>query len=313
MFFLRIVTPALLVGAFLLSGATVADQPPRRAKPAPWSQDVLDAFFDDARHHLVGERPQAVASEAGEKLPVSSLLPGMGKARAATTKWSDLVTADTLTTEVKRLNIALTAALAKPAQFKGGGNLQCRRDFSVLAVLFGLISEFDREVRWQKSAAMMKSRCAHSSELCKAGSDESYAASQNVQRLLDNLIRGQAVDLAPAPADVEVFEVLPQLMQRMEQALKGNVSPSLSNASEFRKRKQAIAQDAEILALLAEVICEESHGFADDETYLGHARTLREASRKLRRAIGDGSYEAARAAAGDVSQSCSECHDGYRG
>ena len=36
----------------------------RRARPPKWSRDVLDAFFDDAREKLAGERPATTSMRA---------------------------------------------------------------------------------------------------------------------------------------------------------------------------------------------------------------------------------------------------------
>ncbi|MCG8447990.1 MAG: cytochrome c, partial [Pirellulales bacterium] len=104
-----------------------------------------------------------------------------------------------------------------------------------------------------------------------------------------------------------------QLMQRMEQSFAENIAPSLANARQFRKRKQAISHEAQLLAMLAQVIQLAAYDYSDDETYVAYALGLRETCRELRRACDQGNYESARAAAGKVSQSCSACHADYRG
>ena len=310
MLFVRVISFLLLLAtAWIAFAEEPATRVKLRAKPPTWSQDVLDAFFDDAREQLVGERPQAGTSAVSGHpiLPVETFR------RDGMIRWSDLVDADTLASEIKRLNIALAAGLSKPAQFKGGGNLDCRRDFGLLAVMFGGIADFDKEVRWQESATTMQRAMLETSQVCKAASDQSYSAAQNVQLLLADLLRGQTAAPPKLSEKADGLADRTLLMQRMEQALEKNISLSLANAREFRKKKRDIVHEAQLLALLAQVIRQEGYEFTDDETYLNYSDQLREHSRELRRACDESNYEAARAAAGKVSQSCSECHEGYRG
>ena len=47
---------------------------PKRARPPKWSADVLDAFFEDAREKLEGERPDYAAEEHDRGKPIASRL-----------------------------------------------------------------------------------------------------------------------------------------------------------------------------------------------------------------------------------------------
>ncbi|MCH2115564.1 MAG: cytochrome c [Pirellulales bacterium] len=307
---LRLPNGFLLVALLLVTVTTFAKDPPQRAKPCAWSQDVLDAFFADARQHLLGERPSPRAAMADDRRQSP---PPVVDSDTSSISWSELVSAETLTAEIKRLNIALATSLARPAQFKGGGNLQCRRDFSTLAVVFGVISEYGSEVRWKKSAPLIKNHCLLASELCESGTDESYAAAKKARQVLNDLIRGQPVELPAKPPAGGSLANFSQVMQRMEQGLEENVSPSLASARQFRSEVQTVVHDAQLLAALAQAICHENYEYGTDPTYLGFAIVLREACRELHQATSEVNYNAARAAVGKVSQSCSDCHEAYRG
>ena len=293
----------------LISSDALAKEPLQRAHPPSWSQDVLDAFFDDAREQLVGQRPSPTSINTIQLSDVhKDTAPSAEEFR-----WSDLVDADTLTTEVKKINIALLEVLSKPAVFKGGGNRDCRRDFCMLAVLFRSIANFDEEIRWQKSATTMQRKCQQASDFCNVASDQSYASALKAQQLLGDLLQGQMAGSSDSPNQPIPLPDRPLLMQRMEMAYQESISPSLSGAREFRRKKTDISHEAQLLALLAQVIRHENYEFGDDETYLEYTNQLKEASQSLHRACQDGIYEAARTAAGKISQSCSECHEGYRG
>lgn len=307
-----------LMGSLLISALSMATchaaESSRQVQPPDWSQDVLDAFFEDAREQLVGSRPKRAAQEV-VGTSVAKPTSGEGQPSDAAQKWSTLIDADTLSAEVKRVHNQLAMALKKSAGFLGGGNLICQRDFGLLAVLFGVIDLFDDEVRWQGSAKLMQQRCFQASKNCKAASAQSYSAAKEMHAVLGELLRGQAPagETASPGTDEPELTDLTLLMQSMELAIKQRLKPALANAREFRKRSQLALEQAQLLAVLAEVIQKEGYEYADDDTYLDEARLLREAAQKLVQAARDKNYEAARAAAGQVGQSCSRCHEGYRG
>ncbi len=302
---------SILVLSMPLSHAT---ESARRVQPPRWTQDVLDAFFEDAREQLMGVRPQRDSRDDVEVL-VAKPASGGGRPADATRKWSALIEADTLTAEIKRIQNQLATALKKSASFLGGENLACQRDFGLLAVLFSVIDQFDEEVRWQRSAKLMQQRCFRAGQNCKAASAQSFSAAKEMHAVLGELFRGQAPagETASQGADQPELTERALLMQSMEIMIKQGLKPALANSREFRKRSLLASEQAQLLAMLAEVIQQEGYEYADDDTYLNEARQLCKAAQELAQAARDKNYEAARAAAGRVSQSCSRCHEGYRG
>jgi cytochrome c556 len=101
-------------------------------------------------------------------------------------------------------------------------------------------------------------------------------------------------------------------MQRMERAVQESVNPRLANARDFSAVAADVRQEAQILALLAELIDREEYEFWDDETFRDYSKELGDAASDLSHAATDGNYDAARAAFGRAGQSCAACHDGYR-
>lgn len=297
----------LLISTCCVVDTGLASDVAKRVQPPTWSKDVLDAFFDDARDHLVGPRPTGASSE---KQPTGASREAI-VASAKELKWSQLIDADTLTAEIKRINNQLATSLKKASSFQGGGNLLCRRDFGVLAVLFGVVAEYDGDVRWQRSANTMKGHCLQSSRNCKVASTQAYADAKQTHAMLVELLRGQS-PTAKSNAEGGLADRA-LLMQAMEVALNEGLSSTLANAREFRRRSQLAAEQAQLLAMLAEVIQRDGYEYSDDDEFLAEARLLRSASEELAQAAKDKNYEAARTAAGRVSQSCSRCHEGYRG
>lgn len=299
-----------------------AAEPPKRVEPPKWSQDVLDAFFDDARTHLVGERPSLAAqSERMTATPAQST----GQPSAGSANWSQLVRAETLTSEIKRLNNDLNTALKLSKSNRGGGILEVRRKLGMLTVLFEVVAKFDLNEtglddldlirRWQRSAQFLRSQIFQAHQECKAGKTQGLAATKDVLASLGDLLRGQAPtgEAATTADDPAQVVELPVVMQCMEVLLKEQLSPALANVKELRKRALKTAEQAQLLAVLAEVIQQQGYEYADDDTYLDESLQLREAARELSQAAQDKNYEAARAAAARVGKACSNCHEGYRG
>lgn len=293
---------------FLLLQAARAeeDNPPRRSLPPQWPAEVLEVFFNDARTQLHGKRPTHAASDT--RATVNS---GHEADNQSDVKWSALVEADTLTAEVKRTHNRLTPLLARPGRFKSGGSVDCRREFSLLATLFGVIDQYDKQTRWQQDAAYASALCTRAADACRETSDESFALAAEVHSQIADLLRGQSFDRQEPIMGLSIDRG--QLMQRMEVAVEDNLSARLADNREFRRRKSEVAQESQLLAVLARTICSEGYEFADDDAFLEIAHRLQQASHEMTEANQRGDYGATQQAFGRVIQSCTECHDRYRG
>jgi len=300
---------AVLSALFVLASVTHAggeETPRRRAKPPQWSQEVREVFFDDARKELVGARPVVRAAKTQAEVVESS-----SRLQEEGLPWSELIEAETLQAEIKQVINRLAGAIATSGKFNGGGYQQCQRDFSLLAVLFGVIEEFDEQVRWQKDAGAVRRQLEQAAALCEEASEPSYSAAQKVHELLADLLRGQSTVDGSLQENQQVGRS--QLMLRMEQSMEEMLSPALSSKKNFRRRSSAVAHESQLLAVFARVIVAEGYESADDEEFSGYARQLGEASTGLVRAAKEKNYEAARSAMGRLTQSCSNCHEDFRG
>lgn len=303
--------------AFMCGAAKATADPPNapRAKPPEWPRDVKEVFFDDARQQLVGTRPKygELAAEprqaAGEGTPAGGDMEAGGGGQ-----WSQLVTADVLETEIKRQLTPLQPLVATPNAFKGGGYRDCRTRFTWLATLFTVAGDYDGRVRWQDTATALGQLFARAGANCKVGTDQSYRESQlRVQDLAD-LVRGGRPDVPEAKPDVtwDAIADFSPLMQRMDQGLGKQISPNISDERSMARNAEDLAHEAQLMALLAEVIVQPGYGYEEDEAFLGHAHQLRDGAVALGKAIDLESLDAARAALGNMQKACSNCHDEYR-
>ena len=298
-----------LIVAVVLVCPVTGEQDQRRAKPPEWTQEVLDVFFADARKELVGTRPRSISRRPQAETPQTR--EPTSQSETGGFAWSRLIDSVTLTTEVKRIHQGLAEPLKNTSRFKSGGNLLCRRDFTLLGTLFGVIAEYDQDVRWKRSASWMRAKCLKAAQNCQAASDQSYASAQQVRLLLEDIIRGQS------PRETVSQEQLPpadraQLMQRMETGLEEQISPALANTRAFRKDSERIVHEGQLLAMFAKSIHQEPYEYSDDDTFVEYADQLQQAAGDLVRATRANDYQSATTAAGVAGQSCSECHEGYR-
>ena len=88
-----------------------------------WNKRVSEVFFTDAREKLVGDARLAEARAWRWRLPARprGLNAGPGASAGGTFAWSNLISSDTLETEVKSLQKEVSDTVQTPAQFKGGG------------------------------------------------------------------------------------------------------------------------------------------------------------------------------------------------
>ena len=278
------------------------------SQPPVWSDDVKNVFLDDARKALSGPRP--TASDRAEEIVSSA-----SAAKATNVRWQELIDADTLTAEVKRIVNNLPTLTKNPALFKASKHNDCRRELTMLAALFNVIAEYPGDVRWQANAGDMARQCVLAAESCDEVSENSLTTVEETHTILEELLRGQTPDPNDINSEGEAASVpaFAPLMKRMEIATEEMLPPQLVKEREFRKTSQSITEEAQLIAMLSEVIRDEAFGYADDETYQGHADKLRDAAVLLRSAATSQDFAKAVEAAAGVSQSCANCHADYRG
>ncbi len=304
-----------VVTAFMPSLTTIqAEIPLRGAKPPVWSRDVLDLFFDDARDALQGPRPDYDAFRPATTEDHSNNAASPAKVDTES-RWTDLVDADTIEIEIKRLAKLIDSDVTTPGPFKGGGHRKCRQHFSTLAVLFAIVGQYDGEVRWKQPAPAFRDLFARAGYNCKAGTDQSYREATQRKQDLTDLIQGSrpAVPKAERQPDWSQVADRSPLMKRIELAHQGRLTKWVASRDEFSRNRLEIIHEAQLLAVLAEIIRQEGFDDWDDETYSGFALQLSQAARDLSVAVENTNYAGARDAAGRATKACSGCHEDYRG
>lgn len=296
-----------VAAASLSISSTSSAEPPKLARPPKFPTEVQKIFFDDASKELKGNRPDFNHAAAS---PVSA-----SETSTSDFAWSALIDADTIESEIKRTSAQVDKDVTTPTEFKGGGHKLCRRDFSLLATLFAVTGQFDADARWKDIAPGLRDLFARAGYNCKAASDQTYnEASQRKQDLAD-LIHGSRPQLPKAEAPVDWAHVAdrPPLMQRLNIAQQERLIKWLADPAEFKRHQTDAKHEAQLIAMIAEVITRNGFDDADDQQYLGFAHELRDAATAASTAIDKNDFDAAHQAINRASKACTACHEAFRG
>lgn len=315
---------AAVLGQRWLAADAPAASGKKRVLPPKWDQKTLDKFFSDARSTLEGERPNFASSNTGPARPTSDTpSPGTNPATTPNTSpnptgdfaWSKLISPEALQDEIKSYQNLVKDDVKNPSAFKGEGFKRARRNFSALAVAFAVIAEYDGDVRWKSQALAARELFSKAGFNCKVATDGSFNESKARAEDLAALIRGETL---PAPGNIETKTQWPKvanrppLMNRLELAQQNRIAVWTANQNDFAKNLDAIVREAQVVAMIAEIIQREGYDFADDASYKTFARDMQKHALEVAEAAKAKSFEPARLAAGELTKVCSNCHGSFR-
>ena len=296
---------------------SLAQTKPVRARLPSAESLQSELFFQDAfAEGLRGTRPARLgsASTATRRTIPNDPTRSPQEARGGF-PWSSVVSARTLEDEVKSLQIQLQQTITTPSKFSGGGYLDVRRMFTELAVLFAVIDQYDRDVRWQQDAALARDRFTRAAANTKTTSIQAFNESKQRRFDLEELVRGGSLGAAKPSGDEHDWSLINRaaLMQRFTQSYDDGLAVWTANQAGFAKHSSDIRRESELLMLLSRVITQPGMEDGEDEDYVTYSRKLESTASKVLQALKDNDARAARQAASAVGQACVACHDDYRG
>ncbi len=306
----------LLAAAVLTLGSIAAAE--RRARPPTFSQaDTRGVFFDDVTEAVRGQRPDlASLRESGTDTGQPDSKPSVADSdpnSADGDRWSKLVAATVLEDEVKRVRLQFNELVTTPGAFSSGGYQDARLQLSILAMLFGVINEFEGEVRWKDQAPVARDLIARTAANSKAGSTQVYNEAKLRQQDLQDLVSGAGLQERAAEEENDwalivdrapLMEYAERLLDRMQDASR--------NEAAMKQATDELNRDAQMLAVVSKVLQLDGMINADDEDYTSLSQEMTVAASEVAAATQRGDAEAVRLGVGAVSQSCVACHDQYR-
>ncbi|MFM7846874.1 MAG: hypothetical protein ACKPEY_21925 [Planctomycetota bacterium] len=327
----RVISAALILTLIALTavatttlGQTKATRTVRRAASPKWQpSETKGVFFDNVFDGkvLVGDRPAnlSVAKSAGPANPTAagatteSAAAGGGGGSGA--GWSKVIASSAIEDEIKAIKLMVDKNVTTPTEFAGKGYKEARRNFTILAMLFGIVGDYDGDVRWKKEASTAREVFARTAANAKVGTQQVFNEAKLRKADLDELMSGSGLS-AKASADgklswAQTCDRSP-LMMRLEMGVQGKLQPATASKAEFQGKKDEVQHEAQVVAAIARVLAQETMDDADAAEYKNFCKVLETAAIEILDAVKLNSDEAARKAVGVISKSCDDCHGAYR-
>ncbi len=319
----RLGTTLAIIVAALLSGtgwvaAQSGEKEHRRAKLPKFSkQESSQIFFENVFSTLVGKRP---AAGSGRQDPGTAVTPAGGApSRDEPTEgqfaWSTIISATTIEDEIKLRKLELDKLITTPTAFAGRGYKPARQSFSLLAMLFAIIDQYDGDVRWKSQAPAARDMFSRTAANLKAGgSIQVYKEAKQRNLDLGDVVRGSRLESSSEEEERTWDAVVDRtpLMQLLESRFETNLKQWTNSDSEFNNDPEKVRHEAELVAAIGQVLMDENMEDAADEEYRQFAQLLRDGAQQVVRAVQAKDAGLASNGVSDIGRSCVECHDSYR-
>ncbi len=274
-------------------------------------------YFKDAfKDAVVGARPDFGKPAANVAGNPAAPMPTAGGAESAggDFAWSKIISATTIEDEIKASKKIMDEEVSTPAKFAGNGYKVARKQFSVLASMFAIIGEYDSDVRWKADGPAARDLFARTAANCKVGTIQVFNEAKQRKVDLEDLLSGAGVKNRTGEVTVTWPQVTDRspLMQRLENSHQERMQPWVANKSEFSDHAEEMFHEAQLTAALAEILMKEGMEDGDDDDYREFCQRLKKAALEIGEAVKSNNYDKARAAVGEIGQSCSGCHESYR-
>lgn len=278
-----------------------------------WDGIYFRNLFEDG---LVGPRPaQLTPGESVANKNTGGFESAGGDTTTSETasQWSGLVSATTIEDEVKSIQKRLAMEVTTPVKFKSEYS-KAHQSFSILSMLFGIVREYDSEVRWKRFANEAQISFERAAANSRVGTIQAYESCKRRKGDLEEMVRGgnfNASEKAPEELDWSAVIDRSPIMKRLQES-KELLKQLSSNEKEFSGGTEKIFHESELIAAMGHALMMENMTDADDDGYLDLSKSMIEAANQTKNAVMNNDYEAASTAINLIDQSCNNCHDEWK-
>lgn len=294
----------------------------KRVKRPTFEKDDSTYFKNVFKEALVGDRP--AAAKKGTTTTTTTRTTGGGGETTPSTEttdasadgmnWSSIITAELIQAEMKSLSNSFNQHVTSPGKFKSGGNRDVRQAASMAAMLFGVIAEYDGEVKWKEFAAGARDAFAQCAQSATTTSTQAFNQAKNRKTDLQAILSGSPYEppVKPSP-DFEWASVadVSELMKRLASSYREKIKPWSGSASEYKSNIDDLLREAAMVAVIAEILKKESMENAENDDYLEFAEQLKGGAMLILNSKASMDQEMAVKGAGMIDQSCQNCHAEY--
>jgi cytochrome c556 len=299
---------------------TKAPKTVRRAAPPKLDKPNPNFFADAFKEGLNGERPgnlgtvgAVVNNTPGNNAPAAAAPANSGG--VAGSGWAALVSGGTLEDMIKTMKLQVDQGVTTPSDFAGKGYKLARRDFSMLAMTFAIIGEYDGDVRWKATAPAARDEFARTAANSKVGTTGVFNEAKKRKEELQDLVGGaNPFEGKTGEAKASWKDVCNRspLMQHLENVFEPRLKPACSDKGQFTANAEKLLQDAEVFAAIGAVLAKEGMEDADASEYTAFCDKMKNAALEIVDAVKSKNFDKASKAATDIGKSCTECHENYR-
>lgn len=314
-----------LVSAVFVSGTVAAvvvqDRQNRREarkvkrvkRPQFTEQDWDGIYFENLfKEGLVGERPNPQTGPAIKPTQtVEASADDTGNSEGFA--WSKQISGSTLEDEVKALQGQLAKDVTTPVKFKSE-YAKAHQSFSILSMIFGIIREYDADVRWKKYAPAAQASFQKAAANSRVGTSQAFQSCKTRSEDLQGMIRGDNFAGTEKPAEELDWSLVIDrnpIMNRLETS-RVRLKLMTSNKGEFEKEISSVFHESQIVAAMAQTLLKENMPEAEEESYLEYAQSMTKAARQAAEACKTRNFDEVSKAVNLINQSCSNCHDDWK-
>lgn len=287
----------------------------RRAQPPKFAPSEATFYNDAFQEGLVGGRPPNLGEPVAAVAATSSAGPASSGGGVSGSGWSSIISAGVIENEIKSLKMQIDQEVTTPSDYAGKGYKLARRDFSMLAMLFAIVGEYEGDVRWKKDAVAARDVFARTAANSKVGTSQVFAEAKLRKAELQDLVGGSSpYDGKNGEAKASWGAICDRapLMQHLEAIYEPKLKPLLADKGQFTANLDKVQHDAEIIAAISEVLAKEGMADADADEYKAFCAQMRKAAQEIVEACKTKNFDQATSAGTAIGKACTECHENYR-
>ena len=275
-----------------------------------WDGIYFENLFEEG---LVGERPKQLAPGAGTANPTQIANEAAAEDKGGAFAWSKYIAGSTIEDEVKAIQLQLTKDVTTPIKFKSEYN-KAHQSFSILSMLFGVVREYDDDVRWKKYAPEAQISFERAAANSRVGTIQAYESCKRRLGDLQEMVRGGTFAASEKPVEKLDWSIVIDrnpIMNRLE-ASRVTLKELTSNENAFKADVGKVFHETQMVAAMAQTLIRENMLDADDDGYSDYAKAMSAAATQAAEACKTQNFEEVSKAVNLIGQSCSNCHDDWK-
>ncbi len=288
----------------------------RAERPKFTKSDWDGIYFENLLEEgLVGERPSRLApGEAPAARPTTELAVANGAAEpSGEATWSALISSTTIEDEVKSLQKRIATDITTPVRFRSEYS-NSHQSFSVLSMMFAVISQYEGTVRWKDDAAKAQVAFWRAASAARVGTTQAYESCKSKAEIIAELVRGgKFTGDEKEPDEFDWSNIVDRnpLMHRLQHSL-DTLKSATANRNDFALQTAEVNHESEMIALIAHVLAQPNMSDADDDGYAEHAAVMKRVALQAVQATQLNDFDAVSRAVNGINQACDACHGDWR-